>query len=361
MIRPLAMRRKDAGQAAAAAVRNLLGANPGARRVPSKVNAKDHSQHPRPASRLLAALLYAVLGLSAGWWAASSAHRVEVARRPSHEPDLGLEDPRSAAEIGVLRASTIEAVFGPGGLPSRQPDQVEVVDPPLPGVIRAQRLTVRTAGGAAYPLLLSAGHDRLAIYHAGHQQDPLRDAREPIEALLAAGFDVLAMAMPAEPHSRMADLPRPLEPFLAPVAVGLNYALARGQYRTVVMIGLSGGGWTTVVYSAIDPRVRRSYPVAGSLPRRLRGERDVGDYEQDLPGLPVGYIDLYLMASTEGRSQLQVFNRNDPCCFAGTGALSYADGISERAQSLGGQFGVLVVENNRHEIPASVLMLTRGL
>ena len=67
------------------------------------------------------------------------------------------------------------------------------------------------------------------------------------------------------------------------------------------------------------------------------------------------------MASTDGRQQLQVFNRLDPCCFAGSKALSYADGIAERAQALGGQFGVLVLEHDRHEVPAALLMLVRGL
>ena len=53
------------------------------------------------------------------------------------------------------------------------------------------------------------------------------------------------------------------------------------------MIGLSGGGWTTTLYAAIDPRVRLSFPVAGTLPDYLRLGRpgDKGDWEQFYPDL----------------------------------------------------------------------------
>lgn len=320
----------------------------------------------RARTELWAAVLCAVLGMAAGWWISARAHQAP-------EPTLlGPPDRLPApmhmhqaiatrADVARLRAESIRAVFGADSLPSHLPDAVEPLAPPLPGVAKAQRLTVQTEAGASHPLLLSAGHDRLAIYHAGHNQEPLSDAAEPIQALLAAGFDVLAMTMPAEPHDRMAAFERPLQPFLEPVVVGLNHALAGGQYREVVMVGLSGGGWSTAVYSALDPRIRRSYPVAGSLPQRLRGDRDAGDFEQALPGLSVGYLDLYLMASTDGRQQLQVFNRLDPCCFAGSQALSYADGLSARAQAFGGRFGVMVLEHDQHEVPPALLMLMRGL
>ena len=40
------------------------------------------------------------------------------------------------------------------------------------------------------------------------------------------------------------------------------------------MAGLSGGGWTTTLYAAIDPSIRYSFPVAGTIPLYLRtGDR----------------------------------------------------------------------------------------
>ena len=32
------------------------------------------------------------------------------------------------------------------------------------------------------------------------------------------------------------------------------------------MVGISGGGWTTGVYSALDPRIEKSFVVAGTAP-----------------------------------------------------------------------------------------------
>src|SRR5205085_148225 len=88
----------------------------------------------------------------------------------------------------------------------------------------------------------------------------------------------------------------PMKFFLEPVAVCVNYALARDRkMRDVTMIGLSGGGWTTTLYAAVDTRVRLSIPVAGSLPLYLRWGGSVGDTEQFLESFYriAGYPDLY--------------------------------------------------------------------
>ena len=38
-------------------------------------------------------------------------------------------------------------------------------------------------------------------------------------------------------------------------------------YKHIVMAGLSGGGWTTTISAAIDPRITLSMPIAGSMPK----------------------------------------------------------------------------------------------
>ena len=126
------------------------------------------------------------------------------------------------------------------------------------------------------------------------------------------------------------------------------------------MVGLSGGGWTTTLYSAIDPRIDISFPVAGSLPFYLRS-RDLmksgtlGDFEQRVPGLyeRANYLELYLMGSYgENRSQLQVLNEYDACCFSGTGYTSYENILKERLHKLGkGKYGVFLDSTHRlHQI-----------
>ena len=58
------------------------------------------------------------------------------------------------------------------------------------------------------------------------------------------------------------------------------------DFNSYHMLGLSGGGWTTVLFSAIDERTSQSYSVAGSFPMFMRSDsKNIGDYEQITPEL----------------------------------------------------------------------------
>jgi hypothetical protein len=107
--------------------------------------------------------------------------------------------------------------------------------------------------------------------------------------------------------------------FLEPEIVSLNYLLKKYNYKDVSMVGLSGGGWTTNLLSAIDERIKFSFSVAGSMPIYYRSGGSMGDIEQYLPGLYrdiAGYPDLYVLgAYGKGRKQIHILNRNDDCCF----------------------------------------------
>jgi hypothetical protein len=85
------------------------------------------------------------------------------------------------------------------------------------------------------------------------------------------------------------------------------------------MVGLSGGGWTTNLISAVDDRIKYSFNVAGSIPIYYRLGTSIGEVEQYLPQLYkdiAGYPDLYILgASGTGRKQIQILNRHDNCCF----------------------------------------------
>ena len=85
------------------------------------------------------------------------------------------------------------------------------------------------------------------------------------------------------------------------------------------MVGLSGGGWTTNLISALDDRIKYSFNVAGSIPLYYRERGSIGDIEQYLPQLYrdiAGYPDLYILgAFGKGRKQVQILNRQDDCCF----------------------------------------------
>jgi len=50
------------------------------------------------------------------------------------------------------------------------------------------------------------------------------------------------------------------------VSVVAAYAKKLG-YKHVAMLGLSGGGWTTTVASAVVTDIDLSFPTAGSMPK----------------------------------------------------------------------------------------------
>lgn len=53
--------------------------------------------------------------------------------------------------------------------------------------------------------------------------------------------------------------------YLEPVVLTINLALSKLGYKRVLMIGKSGGGWTTTLAAALDPRIALSFPIAGSV------------------------------------------------------------------------------------------------
>jgi dienelactone hydrolase len=81
--------------------------------------------------------------------------------------------------------------------------------------------------------------------------------------------------------------------------------------------GLSGGGWQTIVLSALDPRVFVSIPVAGysALISKLEHQDDRGDQEQ----VPADFLDgvdyPHLTAMRAPRPTLLIHNAEDDCCF----------------------------------------------
>lgn len=215
--------------------------------------------------------------------------------------------------------------------------------------------------GARY--FTAVGNSKLLIFHAGHNQDAFDSnvGAGLIEYAISLGWDILAINMPTGDHSRFSAYENPLRAFMTPIAESLNYATMQKAYATIEMSGLSGGGWSTVLYAAMDERITRSVPVAGSWPWYLRtNPKDVGDYEQTLPGLTASYLDLYALAATSGREQLQIFFDQDPCCFAGTAPPGYLATTKSAAQSLGGDFDVQVLAHNQHDVPPMVYAMIAG-
>ena len=101
---------------------------------------------------------------------------------------------------------------------------------------------------------------------------------------------------------------------------GLDVLLAQPQVdrKRVGVTGLSGGGWQTIVISALDERVTLSVPVAGytSMLARVGCPPDIGDLEQCPPDLTTATDYQQMTALLAPRPTLLILNENDDCCFA---------------------------------------------
>ena len=253
---------------------------------------------------------------------------------------------------------------------------------------RIDRLTVEMEYGinsVSYLFLPEQSNEKLILYHQGHGGDFLL-GKDTIQFFLDRNFTVLAISMPLlgmnnQPIAEIDGLGKiklnshnqfrlleannfnPLKLFLDPIQINLNFLDQEYNFKRYSMIGLSGGGWTTVVYSAIDERISDSFSVASSMPFYLRvDDRDMGDYEQRNIELyqNVNYLELYVLSAYgDGRKHIQIFNKNDPCCFSGNGYETYEFVIKDKISQLGkGNFQIFIDDtHNQHKISEQTLRL----
>jgi len=227
----------------------------------------------------------------------------------------------------------------------------------------------------AYMFFPKESNNELIIYHQGHRGDILY-GESTIQYLLNEGYTVLAFSMPLlgenskpsvyvdsldknlllDSHDKFQFLENdefsPIKFFIEPIYVSLNYVDSNFNFNSYHFIGLSGGGWTAIVYSSIDERISNTVSVAGSFPFYLRtSPENFGDYEQRVPELYeiANYLELYIMSSYgNGRGLLQIFNEFDPCCFSGTEYTSYEYVIKSKISNLGhGTFEIKLDKNNK--------------
>ncbi len=254
----------------------------------------------------------------------------------------------SESDLTQLRQRLIRFIWGQERLPERMPDSVSPAESPMANVENLDKVKAISIGmeagqqTIAYLYHPRNRNSRLVLVHQGHVCDTgIAGVGNVIRDLVRSGYSVLALNMPrcrvgdcssdcTGAHNEMfasihLSQGSPLKFFLEPCAVSLNYFQTHGaegmRYTDFSMVGLSGGGWTTTVYAALDPRITLSFPVAGTLPLYLRSDGSVGDTEQTLPDFYrlAGYLDLYILgASGAGRKQVQILNERDDCCFGVT-------------------------------------------
>ncbi|MEO7362159.1 MAG: hypothetical protein ABI120_17650 [Gemmatimonadaceae bacterium] len=176
-----------------------------------------------------------------------------------------------------------------------------------------------------------------AIVHEGHGGGATDIGSDMIDFMLDRGWEVYAMDMlvsgangvdaTLEDLSHWA-LPRhddgvtsTLAMHLLPVKRVIDFvAASRPRATAIVMMGPSGGAWTSFMYGALDPRVTAVIAASGGRPMSQRllapwGPLELGDPEQSAPEVFSGirYEDIMVAAGARGAQYL--YTTNDPCCF----------------------------------------------
>ena len=281
----------------------------------------------------------------------------------------------------VVRARLAALVWGTDGYPTNlRPAKVEtgIKDDflgPLPENVLVDRLRFDLGLGLTstlYYVRPAHRNNRLVLYHHGFGES-IAHAGPFLNALLNAGYDVLAinalghggnpvMAKANQPgvvpyerntgYSNVFHHPthfvRPLQYHLNPIIGGMRYALTQHDYDSVDMVGLSIGGFFTILAAAVEPRIERSYTVAADYPIYLRRGQEnfngaIPEYKPLLR--TANHLDLYVLGATgHGRSQIQIFHRYDRCCYNGLRGRVYEKAVKDAVAATpdGGRFQVFI-------------------
>jgi Prolyl oligopeptidase family len=100
---------------------------------------------------------------------------------------------------------------------------------------------------------------------------------------------------------------------------GLDYlaSLPQTDPKRIGVTGLSGGGWQTIMISALDERVAVMVEVAGfgSQETNLTRPTDTQEVEEDATDLTLNFDYPFLVAMRAPRPTLLIHNEQDDCCF----------------------------------------------
>jgi hypothetical protein len=205
--------------------------------------------------------------------------------------------------------------------------------------------------------------------------------RDNIGTLLGAGHPVALISMPffsPNPSGSEVSIPNlggllisnhdelsyldgsiigsPLKYFIQPIVSTVDYFADTGC--RVFMTGVSGGGWSTTLAAALDPRIEGSVAVAGSVPLQNLTARTPGDWEQQLPGLlpDFAYPVLYVLGTFPNRVATVAYNNDDLCCFASRGLTpTWQADVTDAVKALGGEFTVVNEPTSEHDVGPQAL------
>jgi len=148
----------------------------------------------------------------------------------------------------------------------------------------------------------------------------------------------------------------PMSYFFEPINSTLNSIDDEYDFDKYHMIGISGGGWVSAVYSAIDERISTTHSIAGMVPIEYLIEEDRGHWEIEELGKIIDYTDVYTLSTLNERKFLQFFNSNDPCCFGKGQDLSFSEIVLENAEKLeNSSYNLFTINNYFHKINPEIM------
>jgi dienelactone hydrolase len=194
----------------------------------------------------------------------------------------------------------------------------------VPGFWTAAILYEPESAHGKMPAILNVhGHEPHGLAAEYKQKRCINFAKRGIVALSLEWFGYGEMSQPWNKHDFGAQLDlvgvNSLGLFYLAMRRGLDYlaTLPEVDSSRLGVTGLSGGGWQTIVLSALDPRVKVAVEVAGfgALQTNITHPSDTDEIEEDPADFSRGedYPDLVAMRAP--RPTLLVHNAMDNCCF----------------------------------------------
>jgi hypothetical protein len=253
--------------------------------------------------------------------------------------------PRPPGEVRTVLKHALWPKENPFDHPQRFAMAVTPIEPPIIGPV-TQHASASSFAVAYHPQLSSRctrfvpkhpTPGRVAIHVCGHDLFRRGECAVAIDALLDHGWQVIAVDMPLlganapdqretlKDHNSFlrwdSDGISPVALFVQPLKAIVDQIYQENGANpdlTVMLVGRSGGGWTSFMYAALDERVHYAVSVAGGMPMSHWGHDKplhAADYEQFDPLIfeSVRYEDIMPVAGSRGA--FYVYNEHDPCCF----------------------------------------------
>ena len=270
-------------------------------------------------------------------------------------------------ELEAARTVLQTEVFG-GAMPTDLATLATDASPPVTGLTNLASVQKMTIPGEAdtniKPRLWTPNSPRtdvVALIWAGHaagwNANGIKD--QALQPLLTAGVPCVTHVLPDGANDFTSGAPSthdanatPYDEWARQAVVAVNTLLDQYPGAEVLMTGISGGGWATMLCAALDPRITKSVQFVGTMPETHYLN---GDFEQWLTEITANYLELYLMAAADGRRHIQVLHETD---VAGLNRYTYdsrppyAEGMADLAADFGGYFELRWFNYSLHALNA---------